>query len=248
MLKTLIIDDEKSGREIVTNLLTQYCPNISIIGEAESVQSGILAINQLKPQLVMLDVNMQDGTGFDLLKQVQQKDFKVIFVTAFQDYAIKAFQFSAIDYLLKPVSVDNLINAVNKAEEQIERGDLELKLSSLLMNINQTSVEPKKIILKTAERIYAVDLKDIVRCESHDSYTQFYLSDGKKILVSRQLKEFDEMLNGNPFIRIHQSHLINLKYFDYFEKSDDKVFMKDKSSVPVATRKKEQLMKLISEM
>jgi len=248
MLKTLIIDDEKSGREIVTNLLKQYCVNIQIIGEADGVLSGLKAINELKPHLILLDVNMQDGTGFDLLKLVQQKDFKVIFITAYQDYAIKAFQFSAIDYLLKPVSADTLINAVNKAQEQIERSDLELKLNSLLLNINQTQIEPKKIILKTAERIYAVDLKDIIRCESDDSYTRFHLSDGKKIMVSRQLKEFDELLNGNPFIRIHQSHLINLKYFDYFEKSEDLVFMKDKSSVPVATRKKELLMKLISEM
>lgn len=246
MLKVLIIDDEKNGREIVSSLLRQFCPNTTIIGEANGVKTGLEAILNLKPQLVMLDVNMQDGTGFDLLKLLSSIDFKVVFVTAFQEYAIKAFQFSAIDYLLKPLSPDRLINAISRASDIIERNELNLKLDALLSNVNQNSLDPKKIILKTSERIYAVDLKDIIRCESDGSYTKFYLNDGKKIMVSRQLKEFDDLLNGNPFVRVHQSHLINLNFFDYFEKGGEVAYMKDKTPIPVSTRKKNHLLKLIS--
>lgn len=244
----MIIDDEQSGREILQSIITQFCPTVKIIGEADGVRTGEELILKQKPNVILLDVNMQDGTGFDLLKKLPVHDFKIIFITAFQEHAIKAFEFSAIDYLLKPVEASRLIDALGKASDIIERSDLELKLSSLLSNINTSPLDQKKIVLKTSERIYAVEIKEIIRCESDGSYTKFYLSDGKKILVSRQLKEFDDLLNGNPFIRVHQSHLININYFDYFEKSEDMVFMKDKTSVPVSTRKKDQLLKLISEI
>jgi two-component system LytT family response regulator len=248
MLRTVIIDDEKSGREVIMNLLSLCCRNVTVVAEADGVKTGIETIQSFKPDLVMLDIQMPDGTGFDLLKKLTTVDFKLIFITAYEEHAIKAFQYSAIDYILKPISAEHLIAAVNKVEGILERESTNLKVSALLNNLNSGSKEIKKIVLKTAERIYAVDPIDIIRCESDGSYTQFYLNDGKKILVSRQLKEFDEILAGGTFIRVHQSHLINFKYFDYFEKSEDMVVMKDKSSIPVATRKKETLLKLIDGM
>lgn len=248
MLKILIIDDEKSGREIISHFLIKHYENTTIVSEAESVNSGLEAILIFKPDIVILDIQLKDGTGFNLLKKVETIDFKVVFITAYQEFAIKAFEFSAIDYILKPVTAKQLIAAINKAEAFIERENINLKINTLLNNVFSTSRETKKIILKTAERIYAVDIKDVIRCEADGSYTRFYLNDGKKILVSRLLKEFDTILNGTPFIRIHNSHLINFEYFDYFEKAEDLVIMKDKSSVPVAARRKEYLLKLIGEM
>ncbi len=245
MLKTVIIDDEKNGRDVICNLLTLCCKNIEVVAEADSVKAGIEVIRKFQPDIVMLDVQMPDGTGFDLLKQLGTINFKIIFITAYEEYAIKAFQYSAIDYILKPVSPEHLVVAVNKTENVIEGEQTNLKVNALLSNLNSVSREIKKIVLRTAERIYAIDVRDIIRCESDGSYTRFYLTDGKKILVSRQLKEFDEILNGGSFIRIHQSHLINFEHFDYFEKTDDMAVMKDKSAIPVATRKKEALLKLI---
>ena len=248
MLRAIIIDDEKEGREVLSNLFRLFAPNIAIVAEAESVKTGMEAIRLFKPDLVMLDVQMQDGTGFDLLKKLDTIDFKLIFVTAYQEFAIKAFQFSAIDYLLKPLSSEYLLAALNKVEDILDRENNNLKVASLLNNVNNISKTTKKIILKTAERIYATDVQDIIRCESDGSYTTVYMNDGKKIFVSRQLKELDEMLNEYSFIRIHQSHLINIEYFDYFEKAEDMVVMKDRSSLPVATRKKDALLKMIGGM
>lgn len=245
MIKTIIIDDEKSGREVVANILKLFCSNVIVLAEADSVKTGLEAIHQFKPDLVLLDIQMQDGTGYDLLKKLVTIDFKIIFITAYQEYAIQAFRFSAIDYILKPVSADYLIASINKVDDVLERENINLKVNTLLSNVQSISKETKKIVLKTTERIYAIDIKDIMRCEAEGSYTRFYMCDGKKIFVSHLLKEYDEMINGYPFVRIHQSHLINLEYFDYFDKAEDLVVMKDKSSVPVATRKKDALLKLI---
>ena len=245
MLKAIIIDDEKKGVELMFNLLTLYCKDVIVLTTANSVKSGYDAILLHKPDIVFLDIQMQDGTGFDLLSRFNEINFKVVFVTAYQEYAIKAFQFSALDYVLKPVSPDNLINAVKKANQILNDDNNALKINALLTNINNPSKEIKKIVLKTAERIYSVNVREIIRCESDGSYTSVYLNDGKKILVSRLLKEFDELLTEYRFFRTQQSHLINLEYLDYYEKSDSIVVMKDKSSIPVASRKKDQLIKLI---
>jgi len=245
MIKTLIIDDEPKARETISEMLKLYCPNVQIIGEAEDVGSGYEKIIETKPQLILLDIQMPDGTGFDLLRKFENLNLKIVFITAFEEYAIKAFKYSAVDYLLKPVDPDELIETINKVEQSIISEGSKINLDILLENISAKADVSKKIVLKTAESIHIIKVSDIIRCEASSNYTKFYLIDGKKLLVSKTLKEFDEMLPSNNFFRPHQSHLVNINYIDRFEKSEGGfLIMKDNATVPVSYRKKEQLLKL----
>lgn len=246
MIKALIIDDESNNQELISNLLKSYCENVEVVGIANSVESGYKAIQSLKPDLVFLDIQMPDGSGFDLLKMIKSIDFKVIFVTAHQEFAIEAFKFSAIDYLLKPLAPLNLIDAVKKAEESITKDELNVKYQTLLNNVSEPTKNKRRIILKTMERIYSVDISEVIRFEADGNYTKVFLADGKKIMVSRLLKEFEELLSDVGFLRVHQSHLINTNYLFFFEKGEGNVVMKDNSVVPVSNRKKEQLMELMN--
>jgi len=249
MIKTVIIDDELNAREAIINILKLYYTGVSVIAQAENVKSGIDIINKYNPDLVLLDVKMPDGTGFDLLKNFNAINFKVIFITAYEEYAIKAFKFSALDYILKPVDPDELITAIKKTEHSLYNKEINLKLNAFLTNIENISKEVKKIVLKTAENIYIVNVKEIVRCKADGNYTQFFFADGKKLLVSKTLKEFYELLGEYNFFRVHQSHLINLNYLDHYEKAyGGFVKMKDNSSVPVSFRKKELLLKFFKEL
>ena len=245
-MKIIIIDDEARARKSIADML-KFCPqNISLIAEAENVEKGIKAISKHNPDIVLLDINMPDGSGFDLLKKLNKLNFKIIFITAYEEYAIQAFEFSAIDYILKPVDPEKLFDAINKAHKLVEQENLSLKLNALFANLENSASKNKKLVLKTTESIYIVNTNDIIRCESDAGYTNFYLLNGKKILVSRNLKEFEDMLEDFGFYRIHQSNLINLKYIDHYSKIDGgMVIMKDNSSLPVSRRKKESFLKLL---
>lgn len=245
MIKTVIIDDEVPNIELISNLIRLYAPQLEIAGVAGSVAEGSHVILKTKPELVILDVQMGDGTGFDLLRLIGNPAFKVIFITGHQEYAIQAFHFSAIDYLMKPVSPPDLMNAIRKAEEVISLEELRLKLQSLVSNMEEPSAKKKKIILKTLERVYAVGSHEIIRFESEGSYTTAYLANGQKILVSRLLKEFEDLLVSSGFLRVHQSHLVNLDFAFCFEKSDSILVLKDQSKIPVSSRKKDLLLKSI---
>jgi len=245
-MKVLIIDDEGRARKSIAGILKLSNNNVNLVGEADGVKSGIAAIKEHNPDVVLLDINMTDGTGFDLLKKLDNITFKVIFITAYEEFAIKAFEFSAIDYILKPVDPAKLIEALHKANQLIEQENISLKLNALFANLESSASEHKKLILKTAENIYIVNTSDIIRCESDSGYTNFFLVDGKKILVSRNLKDYEDMLNGLGFYRLHQSHLINLKYIDHYSKTEGgAVIMKDNSAIPVARRKKDNFLKLL---
>jgi two-component system LytT family response regulator len=189
---------------------------------------------------------MPDGTGFDLLKLFDKIDFKVIFVTAHQEFAIEAFKYSALDYLLKPLSPVNLLAAVKKAEESMNNDELNLKLKTLIDNVGEPSKHKRKIVLKTLERIYSVDINDVIRFESDGGYTKAYLVDGKRIMVSKTLKEFEEFLTDVGFVRVHHSHIININHLFCFEKSENHIVMKDDSIVPVSNRKKEQVLEILN--
>ncbi len=188
MLRTVIIDDEKKAREAIRLVLDIYCEKVKIIGEADGVQSGFDLINGTFPDLVLLDVKMQDGSGFDLLKKFPEPEFIPIFITAYNHYAIKAFKYSALDYLVKPVDPDELVQAVNKAEKYTEKKDIYTKIEALNVNIADKFSEPKKIVLKTEQSIFLIDVSDIVNCESDGNYTTFYLKKDKKIVVSKIIK------------------------------------------------------------
>lgn len=247
MLRAIIIDDIDTIRKKNTELIQEHCPDVAIIAEADSVESGVKAIQKYLPDLVFLDVEMSDGTGFDLLQKLRPINFKVIFVTAYQEFAIKAFRFSAIDFLLKPIDLEDLVEAVKKAEKTINKEMLELQLNTLFSNIERPK-NLKKLILKTTEKIHSVNVQDIIRCESDKNYTTFYLINGQRLLVSTSLKEYENMLMPMGFFRSHQSHLINMLFFDHYLKGDNQIIMKDKSSIPLAIRKKEEFLTLLNSL
>ena len=248
MLRTVIIDDEKKAREAIMLALEIYCKNIEIIGEANSVQSAYDLINSVSPDLVLLDIEMQDGSGFDLLKKFPEPEFIPIFITAYNHYAIKAFKYSALDYLVKPVDPDELVRAVVKAGKYAEKKDIIKKIEVLNTNILNKLSEPQKIVLKTEQSIFIVDVSDIVNCESDGNYTTFYLKNDKKIVVSKIIKEFEELLKHNNFFRIHQSHLINLNHLSSYDKQTGYVIMADNKKLPVSLRKKNSLIDLLNKL
>ncbi|MFC2107618.1 LytR/AlgR family response regulator transcription factor [Bacteroidota bacterium] len=244
MLRAIIIDDEAPMRQSLETMLKTLCPNVKLVAKADSVKTGIDAIKNHHPDLVFLDIKMGDGTGFDLLKQLDQVDFKVIFITAYDQYAIKAFKFSALDYLLKPVDPDELVAAVNKTEKLLVQ-ELNKQLGALEDNMQSDSSSGIKIILKTFESIHLLNTRDIVYCESDDGYTIFHLLNGNKILVSNSLKEYDEMLREYGFFRPHRSFLINLIHISRFDKSEGgSIVLSNESKVPVASRRRESLLEL----
>ena len=249
MPQLIIIDDEPNAREAIENIVRSRCKHIQIAATAENVKSGLEAINKYNPDIVLLDIKMPDGTGFDLLKRKKEIDFKVIFISAHDDYAVQAFKFSALDYLLKPVDEDELVAAIKKAETSIDQKNISVNLNTLYENLHAHSKDSKKLILRSAECIDVVSIKDIVRCESEGSYTRIHLRDGRKIIVSKNLKEYEHLLGEYSFFRTHQSHLINTDYLESYKKADGGfVQMKDKSMVPVASRKRDELLVMISNM
>ncbi|MCF6367207.1 MAG: LytTR family DNA-binding domain-containing protein [Bacteroidales bacterium] len=248
MLKAVIIDDEKKAREAIKLAVEIYCEKTEIIGEASSVQSGYDLIKSTSPDLIFLDIKMQDGSGFDLLKKFPEPEFIPIFVTAYNHYAIKAFKYSAIDYLVKPIDSDELINAVGKAEKFNEKKDIIAKIEALNTNITNKLSEPKKLVLKTEHNIYIVNVCDIIHCESDGNYTSVFVKNEKKIVVSKIIKEFEELLKQNNFLRIHQSHLINLNHLSSYDKYTSRVTMDDNIKLPVSVRKKNLLIDLLNKL
>ncbi len=248
-MKTIIIDDEAKARKTIMEILKYSDESIEIVAEADGVETGFEAIMTHKPELVLLDINMPDGSGFDLLKKLPTIGFKLIFITAFEQFAIKAFEFSALDYILKPIDPVKLINSVKRASELVESENLSLKLNALFSNLNMQDKKNQKIVLHTEKRIHIIETKNIVHCQSDGGYTTFYLIDNKKITVSKNLKTFEELLSNCNFFRAHQSYLINLDYLDFYNKHDGGyIVMKDGSKIPLAQRKKEVFLKIISKL
>lgn len=247
-LRTLIVDDEAPIRELIGTILENYCEQAEVVGTAEGVASAIKAIKELQPDLVLLDVKLSDGTAFDLLQQLGEVNFLIIFITAFDSYAVNAFRFSAVDYIMKPINIDELTEAIRRAAETAEQKSMSANLKNFFENINSRP-EDKKIVLKTQESIFIVRVADIIRCEADHNYTTFYLINGKKVLVSRTLKDYEEMLSDYYFFRTHQSHLININHIVSFEKNEGGYLrMADGSPVPVSKRKREELLELFSKI
>lgn len=247
MKKILVIDDEKPTRELIKKMIDSFGLAVQVYTDGENVKTGIDAINNLRPDLVILDIQMPDGNGFDVLKGVADRQFEVMFITAFQEYAIQAIKFSALDYILKPIDPEELKHSITKAISTISKKIDDNQLSALQHNINPNS--KRKLILKTQESVFLVEIEDIVRCESDKNYTFFYLNNGKKILVSKTLKDYDTLLQGLTFFRAQQSHLINLKFVERYDKHDGGyIIMKDGSEVPLSPAKKELFFQLIEAM
>ena len=248
-MKIIIVDDENATINRVSKILNTNFPDIEIVANAVDVKSAVEVINLHQPDLVLLDINLPDGTGFDVLQQLYPVNFRVIFITAYEHYAIKAFKFSAIDYILKPIDIDEFISSIHKAKELLKKENPNSQIDALISNYQTVNTEAKKIVLKTSESIHLVNIKDIIRLESDGAYTFFYFVEAPKIIVSKNIKEFEELLGDYGFFRTHQSHLINVKHLIKYQKSDGGyVIMKDQSTVPVSIRKKEQLMKMFEKM
>lgn len=236
MLNTVIIDDEPDAISYLRSLIREYCPNLQLAGTAQSVCEGIDVINRMHPDLLFLDIEMPDGSGFDLLRSLKIKDFEVIFTTAYNQYAIEAFKVCAVDYLLKPISIDEFIKAIYKAEESVEqksRPDLNFLLENYFGN------KSLKLCISTIKGYEYIELKDIVRIEAEGSYSIISLMNNRKIMVSKAINEYDRMLNANMFFRTHHSHLINIEHVKKYIKIDGGyIEMSDGSSVPISRRRK----------
>jgi two-component system, LytTR family, response regulator len=247
MINTIIIDDEVKSRETIREMLRIYCANVKVVAQAGDVKSGILAIRKYNPELVLLDIRMPDGTGFDLLRQLPDIESKIVFITAYEEYAIKAFKFSAIDYVLKPIDPDELKAAIDKADASLEKENISGRISTFFQHYdNDVPGQRKQIALRNAESIYRVYIDDIVSYEAEKNYTMFHISDGERITVSHSIKEYDDILLGMNFIRLHQSHTINLKHLKRFDRDVLEVVMSDNSKIPVSHRRKDDLMRMLS--
>lgn len=250
MITAVLIDDDSNLRNGMRELLAFYAPDITIVGEAEDVATGVDVMDKLKPQVVFLDIQLNDGTGFDVLEKIAAKNGKttshIVFITAHEEYAIKAFRFSALDFLLKPVDIDELEIVIAKIRETVDKKDNYAHIDLLLENIRKKVDTYKRIALTTAEGIHLFEVSDIIRCESEDNYTTFYIKNNKPVVISKTLKEYEEMLSEYGFERIHQKHLINLAYLKSYVKRDGGyVVMTDNTELPISPRKKERLQELI---
>tara|TARA_R110002073_G_scaffold334200_2_gene523232 strand:- start:14099 stop:14848 length:750 start_codon:yes stop_codon:yes gene_type:complete len=241
----ILVDDIPAALKLLENDIEQKHPSISIIGKAESVVEAAKLLRKNEPDILFLDIMLGDGTGFDVLEIFPNLRSKIIFVTASDEFAIRAFKFAAIDYVLKPYSDEELNAAITKATQQIQPAKEQLNV--LKESIATPNQRPKKISLHTLDKIIVVDLDDIVRCKSDNNYTEFFFQDGSKILVTKTLKFFSDMLKDYQFLRVHQSHLVNVKYIKAFIKSDGGyLVLKDKNTVPVSVRKRAEVIEALN--
>ena len=239
-MKAILIDDEISNLENLRTLLEKHCPQVTITATAQNVNDAVNAIEKYLPHLVFLDIQMGEQTGFDVLKLLPKRNFEVIFVTAYDQYGIQAVKFAALDYLLKPIDIDELLNAVNKAEQKLATQIQNVQLDFLLQQIKKPETTVSKIALPMQSEIRYVALSDIIRCEADNSYTFFFLANGEKILVSKSLKEYADLLTPNGFLRTHQSHLVNPKYVKSWLKEDGGILLLTTAEkIPVSKPNKE---------
>ncbi len=242
-LKALIIDDEEASRDTLKNYLGRYCPDIELMAQADSVKKGIEAIRQYHPDIVFLDVEMPYGNAFDLLEQVQDVAFETVFVTAFSNYALKALNLSASYYILKPIEIDELILAVEKIKKQKEEHKELLHTKILVENIHTENKQAQKIVLPLLDGFEVIQVKDIIRCEANDNFTDFILTGSRKVMICRTLKHYETMLEDYNFVRVHKSHLVNVQHITkYLKGKGGQLIMSDQSYVDVSPNKKELLM------
>ncbi len=240
-IKAIIVDDEPAARETLLSYITKYCEGINVIGEASDVPSAIETINRLRPNLVFLDVEMPFGNAFDVLENTDSLGFETIFITAFSEYAIKAFNFSAAYYILKPVDIGELVKAVDKVKIQLSQKSQPIVSQVLYENIKNP--KNKKLVLPTTTGFEVVAVKNIIRLSGSSNYTEIFLNDGKKKVVSRVLKVFEEMLADQGFMRVHKSHIINLEQIKAYHKGrGGTVELSDGSEIEVSPNKKQELI------
>jgi two-component system LytT family response regulator len=244
MIRAVLIDDEQKNISILEKMLAQFCPEVVVVGTASNSKSGSEVIRQEKPDLVFLDIEMPYGNAFDLLDGLKPFDFEVIFVTAFDNYMLKAFKYSALDYLLKPVDIGELKTAVNNVARRKKSRNIDMQqLELLLSTLKNPRMPIERIALPSQEGLELHNVDDVVRCEAQRGYTYIYLQNGQKILSSRNIKEFEDMLPETVFFRIHNSHLVNLNFVKRYQKGrGGYIEMMDGMQLEVAIRRKDELL------
>jgi two-component system LytT family response regulator len=242
IMRAILIDDERSNLENLSVLLAKYCPLIKIIAQSQSVDEAVDLVNLQQPDLLFLDIQMGKHSGFDLLSRLPEKSFEVIFVTAYDHYGIQAVKFAALDYLLKPVNPEELIGAVSKASHRFKNKMENEQLSFLLQQLKKTETVVPKIALPQQNEIRYVVISDVLRCEADNTYTFFFLNNGDRILVSKPLKEYADLLKPQGFLRVHQSHLINPNFVKSWLKEDGgMLLMKSGDKIPVSKPNRESV-------
>ena len=245
MYHTIIIDDDRLARKGLRHILEHNFEEVQVMGEADSVASGLALIKEFDPHLVFLDIELPDGTGFRLLEQLSQINFKVVFTTSYSDYAIKAFKYSAFDYIVKPVLIENVKSTMSRIKE-IPILTEKQRLEVLINNLSKPNSEDATIALPEINGFTIIKVKDIIRCEGERNYSRIHFTDGKSLLISRTLLEFDNLLVPHGFFRIHRSHLISLRNVNRYLKTDGGVVeMIDKTLLPVSPKFKDELLNKI---
>ena len=245
-LKAIIVDDELHSLQTTELLVKKYCPKIEIIGLAESAEKGIQLIDKLKPNIVFLDIAMPVMNGFEMLQHITYKSFEIIFTTAYDEYAIKAFKVNAIDYLLKPIDTKELIQAAKKVTKKIEKSEQYNKIDKLLNTMGQPDIKNKKVALSIDGKIKMIPFDSIIYCEAESNYTFIYLTQSKRVILSKTLKEVEKILNNPGFFRVQNSYLVNLDHIkEYIRGEGGDLIMSNGDEVRVSRKKKEELMKLL---
>ncbi|WP_029906835.1 LytTR family DNA-binding domain-containing protein [Prevotella sp. 10(H)] len=245
IIQAIIVEDEHNNRENLQNLLHEYCRSVDIVAVCSSALEGRQKIMLHKPDLVFLDIEMPGGDGFSMLESLPELDFEVIFVTAFTSYAVKAIKFSALDYIVKPIDTMELLRAVDKAVKKVQDKIDNSRMVNLIEN--QHRAEDKKVLaLPLSDKIEFVEISNIIRCQADGNYTIFYLKSGEKLLISKTLKEYDELLSSYNFLRVHQSHLINLLEVKSFIKTDGGyILMRDGSHITISRQRREMVIRIL---
>jgi len=248
-MKVLVVDNESNIRDGILKMISNFCEDVKELHEAVGVTSGLEKIMSINPDVVFLDVELDDGTGMDLLSKLEDINFHLIFITAHNKYAIDAFKFSAIDFLLKPIEPDDLIAAFEKVKQHHKNKHLNNQLQVMQESLNKITAREKKIVLKDSSSIYFINVNDIIRCESDGQYTEFYIENTKKLVISKSLKEYEELLDPFGFIRPHHSHLINLNKILRFDKvNGGSLIMESLEEIPVSHRKKTQILQFLDNL
>lgn len=243
-LQVIIVEDEFHSRETLKTFLEEYCPEVEVLDTASNVEEAITKISNYQPNLVFMDIELQTGTGFDVIQKIKHLNFHLIFTTAFEHYAIKAIKFSSIDYLLKPIDLEELLEAVQKAKSLVQEESRQHLLENLLSNFQTPTLENRKICLATSKGIEFIPTNQISYCEANGSYTDFHLTDDRKLVVSKNLKEYENLLGEMNFMRVHNSFLINLGEVKKFVKSEGGyIVMNNDRQVSISNSKRDAFMK-----
>ena len=246
-INAIIIDDEERARNTLSSLLLSYCPEIEVLDTCSNVPDGVLAINKHKPDVVFLDIEMPDYNGFELLGFFREIDFDIIFVTAYSEYAIKAFEISAVDYILKPIDIDQLKNSVEKLKQKKLHSQMQEQIA--LLKDSYKGDDIRKIALSMSNGLTFVEIADIVLLEADGAYTTFYLKDGQKVLVSKKLKFYEDILsNRSFFFRTHRSYFVNVNYIKKYSRSDNAILMDNDFSITISRDRKQEFESLLKEL